>query len=121
MPFLNCPHFKKLRDDDTLDNKKDSKSKGVSKLSLKELDKKSEKLKEKDKIFTRKKKATRSPSISKIREHLRKIVRYHRELVNEDIPSVYPILGPANSDSESGSDFEDQKRKQTKSTLKNKY
>lgn len=118
--FKNCPHFKDLRSDDTLDSKKTDKNK-EDRLTLKKLDKSVEKIDEKMKKKKRKKSGGKGvPSIKKVRDHLRKIVKYHKKMVNESVPSIYPILGPANSDSESDKDddWEDQKRKHTKEELK---
>lgn len=120
---MNVPHFKDLRGDDT-DSKDKDKGKNEDRLTIKQLDKGVEKIEEKDKKKKRKKAGgTRAPSTNKVREHLRKIIKYHRKTVNEGIPSIYPILGYANSDSDndgkgSDGDWEDQKRKHTKEELK---
>lgn len=110
--FLNCPHFEKLRDCD-LDNNGSTNSKkygldsdelkdftNKGRLSLKTLNKKHEKMSEKDKIYKEKRKKKRDPSIKAIREHLKKIVKYHEKKVVESIPSIYPMLGAANTDSD---------------------
>ena len=122
--FLNCPHFKSLRDNDlpsgngyTADEMEDLSSKG--KLRLKTLEKKAEKMSEKEKTLKRKRREQRDPSIVKIRDHLRKMIKYHNEKVHEQIPSIYPLLGPANTDSENDSDERNgPKRKGTKKELK---
>lgn len=117
--FGNVPHFRALRDDDTVDDG-DTKSK-VNKLTMKTLDKKIEKLDEKQKKRkTREKSGNKAPSIKAIREHLKKIIKYHENQVKEEIPSIYPILGPANEDddNEDDNDWEDQKRKHFKEEMK---
>ena len=89
-------------------------------MRLKTLDKKAEKMTEKEKKLKEKRKAQRDPSIKKIREHLKKIIKYHCEKVHEQVPSIYPLLGPANSDSDEsgGEEGADPKRKHTKQELK---
>jgi hypothetical protein len=120
--FYNCPHFKHLRESDipnrfhgsggsesSKQEMEDLTSKG--RLRIKTLDKKSEEIDKKKKKLKQKRRGKKNdPSIKKVREHLRKIIKYHEHKVNEEIPSIYPILGPANSDSEDGgfnSDKED--------------
>lgn len=119
MLFRGCPEFKKLRDDDISEDDK-KKLKGVDKLSQKAFDKEVTKLNEKQKKIHKKKKKEKAPSIKQIREHLRKIIKYHQHKVNEGIPSIYPILGPANSDDSSDGDdsSDDDKRLHTKRELK---
>lgn len=123
--FLNCPHFKELRESDitagngyTKDEMDDLTSRG--RLRLKTLEKKADKMDEKEKNLKRKRRTQRDPSLRKIREHLRKMIKYHNEKVHEQIPSIYPMLGPANTDSDSeGSDERNgPKRKGTKKELK---
>ena len=122
--FLNCPHFKKLRecditgglggDDAEMD---DLSSKG--RLRLKTLEKKANKMTEKEKTLKRKRREQRDPSIKKIRDHLKKMIKFHSEKVHEQIPSIYPLLGPANTDSENDSDERSgPKRMGTKKELK---
>lgn len=121
--FKNCPHFRALRDDDT-DKNKLSDEEGKSKnrrMTLKKLDKHVEKMDERMlKKRLREKGGNRPPNVKALREHLKKIIKYHRKQVNEEIPSIYPILGPANEDSDSGkeNDWEEEKRKHTKEELK---
>lgn len=125
--FLNCPHFKSLRESDitgpggyTQDEIDDLSKSG--KLRLKTLEKKAEKMKEKEKILKKKRREQKDPSISKIRKHLEKMIKYHNEKVHEQIPSIYPLLGPANTDSENESDDRTgDKRKGTKKELKPKH
>lgn len=83
----------------------------ANRLTHKEFKKEVDKIEEKDKRKKEKRKGKKKdPSIKEVREHLRKIVKYHRQKVNEAIPSVYPILGPVNSDSEDGDGDGDSKR-----------
>jgi len=84
-------------------------------LRMKTLDKKSEEIdKKKEKLKKKRKGKKNDPSTKKVREHLRKIIKYHEHKVNEEIPSIYPILGPANSDSENDGSDKDEKKSHTK-------
>lgn len=122
--FLNCPHFKHLRENDleagggySKDEVEDLTKKG--RLTLKTLDKKADKAKQKEKDLKRKRGGKKNdPSIKKVKDHLRKIIKYHEEKVHEQIPSIYPLLGPANTDSENDSDKGGDKRENTKKELK---
>lgn len=137
--FLNCPHFKHLREssgndlhgngggggglrDKFKDEMEDLSSKGH--LRLKTLNKKSEEYeKEEKKLKEKRKNKKGDPSIKSIREYLRKVIRYHEKKVVDMIPCIYPMLGPANSDSEDGDDEtengrKDEKRARTKRELK---
>jgi hypothetical protein len=120
--FFNCPHFKSLRGSDIskpgLDDEfTDLTSKGT--LRLKTLDKKSEELDRKKKKLKSKRGGKKNdPSIKKVREHLRKIIKYHEHKANEEIPSIYPLLGPANSDSDNDDGKQDEKRERTKKELR---
>lgn len=66
----------------------------------------------KKKIDMRRKSAKRDPTTKEIRDHLRKIIKYHCQKVNEAIPSIYPILGPVNldEDGDGGKDGSGDKR-----------
>lgn len=119
--FFNCPHFKHLRESDVgsrggggnTAEMDDLTRKG--RLRLKTLDKKSEEIDKKKKKLKQKRHGKKSdPSIKKIKDHLRKIIKYHEHKVNEEIPSIYPILGPANSDSENNMSSADEKKHHTK-------
>lgn len=85
-------------------------------MTKKEFEKEVKKVVDRNKKVAKRKKGKKKPTIKEIREHLRKIVAYHKHEVNEGIPSIYPILGPANTDSDSSS--EDEKRLHTKEELK---
>jgi len=98
--FHHCPGFKDLREDHP-DN--EIRSAERSALSSKEFNKEVEKYdEEKKKKAMRRKSVKRDPSTKEIREHLRKIMKYHCQKVNEAIPSIYPILGPVNLDDDDG-------------------
>jgi hypothetical protein len=132
--FYNCPHFKNLRESSDVggggggsslaqrhqDEMEDLTSKGH--LSLKTLNKKSEEYEKDEKKLKEKRKKKRDPSIKSIREYLRKIIRYHEKKVTDMIPSIYPMLGAANSDSDDGDEEgggkNDEKRLRTKKELK---
>lgn len=121
--FYNCPHFKHLRGNDLKkggglsDDIEDLTTKGT--LKLKTLDKKSEELDNKKKKLKSKRSGKKNdPSVKKVREHLKKIIKYHEHKVNEEIPSVYPLLGPANSDSDNDDGKQDEKRERTKKEMK---
>ena len=121
--FFNCPHFKHLRDSDLGGG--GSKSSNASaemqdltsrgRLRIKTLDKKSEEIDKKKKKLKEKRHGKKSdPTIKKVKDHLRKIIKYHEHKVNEEIPSIYPILGPANTDSENDGSDGDEKKSHTK-------
>lgn len=99
LAFYGCPNFKSLRDNDL----EDGKTKACNTLSNKEFDKAVEKQDEKEKKIKQKRQGKkRDPSIADVRKHLEKIIKYHKQLVNDSIPSIYPILGPVNMDEEEG-------------------
>jgi len=94
LAFHHCPGFKELRSDNPEGELDEARS---AALSSKEFNKQVEKYDErKKKIDMRRKSAKRDPSAKEIRDHLRKIIKYHCQKVNEAIPSIYPILGPVN-------------------------
>lgn len=127
--FFNCPHFKHLRDDDvgtkgygcssssSTAEFRDLSTKGH--LRIKTLDKKSEEIdKKKKKLKEKRKGKSKDPSIKKVKDHLRKIIKYHEHKVNEEIPSIYPILGPANSDSDNDNESGNERKEHTKKEKK---
>lgn len=93
-------------------------------MTTKEFDKSVEKQEEEEKEIKRRKKNTRrAPSLKQVRKHLQKIIKYHKRVVNESIPSIYPILGPVNLEDYDGEDHEDRgtaKMTNTKKELKRK-
>lgn len=102
LAFYHCPNFKELRESDPSGDIKSS-SAASNRLSHKEFSKEVEKIEEKEKRKKEKRKGKKKdPTIKIVREHLRKIIKYHCQKVNEAVPSVYPILGPVNSDSDEG-------------------
>lgn len=112
--FHNCPHFKDLKDNDLVDTN------DRARLTVEELDKSVKKLDKKAKNKKAKQKGgKKKPSTTEIRKHIDKIIKYHIQKVNESIPSIYPVLGPANSDDEHSSDgdFEQEKRMHTKKEM----
>ena len=121
--FFNCPHFKHLRENDvgTKGGGGSSNSAEIEdltsrgRLRMKTLDKKSEEIdKKKKKLKQKRQGKKKDPTIKKVKEHLRKIIKYHEHKVNEEIPSIYPILGPANTDSENDGSDGDEKKSHTK-------
>ena len=96
--FHHCPAFKELRGDHPEDEIKDAE---INRLTTKQFNKAVEKYEEREKtIKQRRKTAKRDPSVKEIRKRLSQIIKYHAEKVNEQIPSIYPILGPVNLDSD---------------------
>jgi hypothetical protein len=84
-------------------------------LRQKTLDKISDEIDKKKKKLKQKRHGKRSdPSVKKLKERLRKIIKYHEHKVNEEIPSIYPLLGPANSDSDNDDSGGDEKKSHTK-------
>jgi hypothetical protein len=123
LAFFGCPHFSSLRDCDLQSGKsgadelKDLSSKGH--LRIKTLEKKSDEIDKKKKKLKHKRQGKKNdPKIKAVRKHLEKIIKYHEHKVNQEIPSIYPLLGPANTDSENDSDERDSKRERTKKELK---
>lgn len=95
LSFYNCPHFKDLRGDNT---KAEIEEAVTNRLSKKEFEEAVKKEEDNQKKKKQKRKGGRDPSIKEIRDHLKKIIAYHCKAVNDRIPSVYPILGPVNTD-----------------------
>lgn len=119
LTFHHCPGFKELRGDHPEEEVKNASS--SSGLSTKEFNKEVEKYDEtKKKKDMRRKSVKRDPSPKEIRDHLRKIIKYHCQKVNEAIPSIYPILGPVNleEDDDGGEKRGGLKMTNTKSELK---
>lgn len=115
LTFHHCPGFKELREDHP-----EAEIKSAS-LSTKEFNKEVEKYDEnKKKKDMRRKSVKRDPSTKEIRDHLRKIIKYHCQKVNEAIPSIYPILGPVNleDDDDGGEKRGGLKMNNTKGELK---
>lgn len=119
MLFKNAPMWDSLKDDDRVSTSKKMKYSEVSVKSQKKLDEMYESILDDEKKRKKKRRAKRDPSVKKVREHMRKIVAYHEKVVDEEIPSIYPILGPCNSDDEeeSGNEQDDEKRLRTKKEL----
>lgn len=129
--FFNCPHFKDLRESDSgslfgkgsrgmgKDEMEDLGKNG--RLRLKTLNKKAEEIEKDEKKLKEKRKKKKDPSIKEIKDLLRKIIKYHEKKVTEMIPSIYPLPGAANSDSDNDDDksgTRDEKRERTKRELK---
>lgn len=131
--FFNCPHFKHLRESEDVfgssgggggrglgsDEMADLQKNG--RLRLKTLNKKAEECDKDEKKLKQKRKGKKDPSVRSIKDHLRKIIKYHEKQVADMIPSIYPMLGPANSDSDNEEERKgtrDEKREHTKRELK---
>lgn len=129
--FFNCPHFKSLRESEDIFSSKGrggglgsdeiSDLQKNGRLRLKTLNKKAEECDKDEKKLKQKRRAKRDPSIRAIKDHLRKVIKYHEKQVSDMIPSIYPMLGAANSDSDNDEDRKgtrDEKREHTKRELK---
>lgn len=111
LSFHHCPGFKELRGDDIGGGGAQDTSSNSNRLSSKEFNKEVDRYDEdKKKKDMRRKSVKRDPSTKEIREHLRKIIKYHCQKVNEAIPSIYPILGPVNLDEDGEGDNGGEKR-----------
>lgn len=117
--FPNFPGFKSLREDDISEADKKKLAGGVDpKLTMKQFEKEVKKSRDGVNKIKKKRKTKRDPTPKQIRDHLRKIVDYHKHMVDESIPSIYPLLGAANTDSDDSGDSENEKRLHTKEELK---
>lgn len=97
LTFHHCPGFKELRQDHPEDEIAEAETK---RLTKKEFNKQVEKYEEREKTIKQRRKKTRDPTIKEVKDLLRKAIKYHAEAVNKQIPSIYPILGPVNLDSD---------------------
>lgn len=88
--FGGAPNFHELEADDRVHN-----NKVYTKEELKEYKKEKD---EKDK--EKKKEKKKKPTPEEIREHLRLITSFHKKLIDETMPSAYPLLGYIDSDEE---------------------
>jgi len=115
--FKNAPMWNALKDDDRDEGHKKMRYSETSVKSQKKLDEVYSKIVDGDKKTKKRRRQKRDPSVKKVREHMRKMIAYHEKVVDEEIPSIYPILGPCCSDSEGESEEgngEDEKRSCTK-------
>ena len=129
--FKNAPMWNHLKDDDRNDpnvikNKKDKYTQ-MNVSSTKRLDKAYETILSDEKKLKTKRRKERDPGIRKVRSHLMKIIAFHEKKADEEIPSIYPILGPCGSDDdeddEDGDDSDglnNEKRLHTKMVVKRK-
>ena len=120
-----------LKDDDRNDppskNKKDKYTQ-MNVSSTKRLDKAYETILCDEKKMKTKRRKESDPGVRKVRNHLKKIIAFHEKKADEEIPSIYPILGPCGSDDEdddenSGGDSDGlncEKRLHTKMVVKRK-
>lgn len=85
--FGGAPNFSQLKSDDRGGKNQ------VGTMSIEEMKEFSEEQKKKEeKQKSHKKEA---PNNNQIRDHLRVIVKYHKQEVEELMPTAYPLLGPA--------------------------
>jgi hypothetical protein len=97
-------NFHKLKDDDRVNKSTASKhNTPVTEAELKEFVQKAKA--KQDKKKQRKKEI---PKPEEIRDHLRVIVTYHKKEVEQNMPTAYPLLGPAGKEgSDNDSDTEE--------------
>lgn len=117
--FKSCPYFKFLRDSDLPANQNKCGTSGScsNRLTFEDFNKGVDKIDKHDEKIEKKKKKAASikwrnsenntkknikkiPRPKDIRSHLEKIIKYHGKTVNDSIPSIYPLLGPVNSEDE---------------------
>ena len=122
--FFNVPGFKALRESDVpnsrMEKHKDEAEdlSNLGRLRLKTLNKKAEEYDKEELKLKAKRKGKKDPSVKDVKEHLRKIIKYHEKQVHDMIPSIYPLLGPANSDEEDGGEEQNSKRDEKKERTK---
>lgn len=106
--FPNAPMFKYLRDNDLEEyGGKIGKNNGVSgngKMKKKYFDKEVGKIDKKDEKMKLKRKEKKDPTCQEIRNHMKKMAKFHKREHYEARPCIYPILGGGASDEEGGSD-----------------
>jgi len=85
--FGGAPNFSQLKCDDRGGKNQ------MGTMSLEEMKEFSEEQQKKDEAKKAHKKE--APNNNKIRDHLRMIVKYHKQEVEELMPTAYPLLGPA--------------------------
>ncbi len=90
--FGGAPNFHDLKADDR-SGKSKNKNGTMTMEEMKEFY--NEQTKKDEKQKANKKEA---PTNGKIREHLKMIVKYHKQEVEELMPTAYPLLGPAGKD-----------------------
>jgi hypothetical protein len=102
--FGGAPNFHKLKDDDRANKSNVPKhNTPVTEAELKEFVQK-----EKAKQDKKKQRKKEIPKPEEIREHLRVIVTYHKKEVEQNMPTAYPLLGPAGKEgSDNDSDTEE--------------
>lgn len=93
--------WKKLLDDDrdqapSKNNKEKYSQMNIS--STKKLDKAYDHILSDNQKTKVKRKKEKDPGVKKVRDHLIKIIAFHEKKADEEIPSIYPILGPCGSD-----------------------
>ncbi len=90
--FGGAPNFNELKNDD-----RRSKTK-MGSLSLEELKEIAQKEKEEQERIKKNKK--KAPSVEEVRRYLKSISSYHKHEVEKELPSAYPVLGPAGEKSD---------------------
>ena len=102
--FGGAPNFSQLKADDRCGKNQ------IGTMSIEEMKEFSDEQKKKEeKQKSHKKEA---PTNNQIRDHLRVIVKYHNQEVEELMPTAYPLLGPAGKKD----DDDDEKGNSTKGT-----
>lgn len=96
--FGGAPNFHDLKTDDR-SGKSKNKNGTMTMEEMKEFY--NEQTKKDEKQKANKKEA---PTNGKIRDHLKMIVKYHKQEVEELMPTAYPLLGPAGKDDDDDDD-----------------
>lgn len=98
--FPGAPLFEDLPDTDiSMDSSFPSLS-NQGKMTIQQLDDAKDDIEDEYKARKRRRRRQRDPTVKQLRDHLRKISLFHTRVVEEELPSVYPILGPAGGKSD---------------------
>ena len=92
-----------------------------NRLTKKEFEEAVKKQQETEKRKKDRRKSGRDPSVKDIKKHLGKIMKFHCKRLNDEIPSIYPILGPVNLDSDDEGDGDSKRGTQSMKNTKGEF
>lgn len=97
--FPGAPLFDDLAETD-LASSTNPHSSNQGKMTIQELDDQKEHIQDELDSRKRRRRRRKDPTVRTLREHLRKIAMFHTKIVEDELPSVYPILGPGGGKSD---------------------